>query len=103
MADKNKNEPEKNFKLGSVGCAVWLNHSKKENRPFFTVSGVTRTYMNEKTGKLDSTSTLRVSDLPDAVIVLQQAYLFVKEKTKELNKKAKEEDEDDEDDDEEDD
>lgn len=74
-----KQMPIKKFRAGLISVAIWKNNgtSKKTGEPveFNTVS-LDRRY-KDKDGEYKSTGTLRVSDLPRAVVVLQKAFEFL--------------------------
>ncbi len=71
------NLPEKKFRAGAISATVWKNHSEKNGGviEYRTVS-FERSYQNNK-GEWNTTNSLRVNDLPKAVLVLQKAYEFV--------------------------
>jgi len=76
------NIPEKKFSTGGLTATVWENQGKNKEGldvSYRTVS-FQRRYM-DKDGEWQSTSTLRVNDLPKASLVLQKAfeYLVMKE------------------------
>lgn len=76
-------KPEKKFTSGTVEASVWNNKAKAEDgteREFKTV-GFARNY-KDKEGTWQSTSSLRISDIPKAMVVLGKAYeyLVLKEK-----------------------
>ena len=66
-------KPIKSVKVGAVEVAVWENASK-EGRKFFTTT-IERNYKAGEDWK--KTSSLRDSDLPKAILALQEAYHFV--------------------------
>ena len=72
------NLPEKKFSTGGLTATVWENQGK--NRSGIDVSYRTvsfqRRYMDKK-GEWQSTSTLRVNDIPKASLVLQKAYEYL--------------------------
>ena len=72
------NLPEKKFSTGGLTATVWENQGK--NREGIDVSYRTvsfqRRYM-DKNGEWQSTSTLRVNDIPKASLVLQKAYEYL--------------------------
>lgn len=72
------NVPEKKFSTGGLSATVWENQGK--NREGIDVSYRTvsfqRRYM-DKNGEWQSTSTLRVNDIPKASLVLQKAYEYL--------------------------
>jgi hypothetical protein len=66
--------PLKKFNAGSIQVAVWENESKEGNR-FNTVS-IQRNY-KDKNDEWKSSSTLKVNDLPKAMVALQRAYEYL--------------------------
>ena len=76
------NMPEKKFSTGGLTATVWENQGKNKEGldvSYRTVS-FQRRYM-DKNGDWQSTTSLRVNDLPKASLVLQKAfeYLVMKE------------------------
>ena len=71
--EKSNSGPVKKVKVGAVEVAVWEN-SSKEGKKFFT----TTMERNYKTGEeWKKTNSLRMDDLPKAILALQEAYHFV--------------------------
>lgn len=72
------NIPEKKFSTGGLTATVWENQgkSKEGNDVSFRTVSFQRRYM-DKNGEWQSTSTLRVNDLPKASLVLQKAYEYL--------------------------
>jgi len=68
------NTPEKKFRAGAVCATVWKNHGVKDGQisEYSTVT-FERSY-KDKEGNWQTTTTLRVNDLPKAAVVLQKAY-----------------------------
>mgnify|MGYP001559577787 FL=1 len=69
------NYPEKKFRAGAISATVWRNKGQKTNgeeSEYKTIS-IERSY-TDKTGKWQSTNSLRITDLPKAQVVLQKAY-----------------------------
>lgn len=85
MENKNKgNMPETRFSTGAVSATVWKNKGLKKDGQeveFRTISFGRR--YQDKEGNWKSTNSLRINDLPKAVVVLNEAYryLILKEKT----------------------
>jgi len=81
MEDTNsgKNVPEKKFSTGAISATIWKNNgtSKRTGEPveFRTVT-LQRRY-TDKDGKWQTSSNLRVNDLPKAALVLNKAYEYV--------------------------
>jgi len=74
----NKNLPEKRFSTGAISATIWKNQTiGKNNEPveFRTVS-LQRRY-KDADGNWQSSSSLRVNDLPKAVLVLNKAYEYL--------------------------
>ncbi len=73
------NQPEKKFSTGVISATVWKNNgtSKKtgESVEFRTVT-LQRRY-TDKEGNWQTSSNLRISDLPKASLVLQKAYEYL--------------------------
>ncbi|MBT4539114.1 hypothetical protein HOI26_00050 [Candidatus Woesearchaeota archaeon] len=78
--EKPGNLPEKKFRAGGISATVWLNQST--NGEFRTIS-LERSY-TDKSGKWQSTSNMRVGDLPKANVVIQKAYEYLVFKEQEL-------------------
>ena len=73
-----KNIPEKRFSAGPISATVWQNHGKGNNGEaveYRTVS-FQRSY-KDKNGVWQSTSSLRINDLPKASVVLQKTYEYL--------------------------
>jgi len=77
--DTGKTLPEKKFSTGAISATIWKNDgtNKKtgENVEFRTVH-LDRRY-KDKDGNWQSTSSLRLNDLPKASLVLQKAYEYL--------------------------
>jgi len=72
------NLPEKKFSTGALVATVWQNQGKSkegEDVSYRTVS-FQRRYKDKK-GDWQSTSTLRVNDLPKASLILEKAYEYL--------------------------
>jgi len=65
-------EPVKKIKVGGIEAAVWENTSKEGNKYFTTT--MERNYKDGEEWK--KTSSLRVNDLPKAILALQKAFEF---------------------------
>jgi hypothetical protein len=68
------NTPEKKFRAGAISATVWKNHGVKDGQisEYQTVT-FERSY-KDKEGNWQTTTTLRINDLPKAAVVLQKAY-----------------------------
>ncbi len=71
------NIPEKKFRAGAISATVWKNQAEKDGKTveYRTVS-FERNYLN-KNNEWKTTSSLRLNDLPKAVLVLQKAYEYI--------------------------
>lgn len=65
--------PEKTFKAGAVEAALWTNHAETGD---FTTVQLTRSY-KDREGAWQRSTSLRVSDLPRASLVLDKAYEYL--------------------------
>jgi hypothetical protein len=65
-------EPVKKIKIGGIEAAVWQNKSS-EGKEFYNVT-MERSYKDGEEWK--KTNSLRVNDLPKAILALQKAYEF---------------------------
>jgi hypothetical protein len=73
-----KNLPEKKFSTGVISATIWNNKAVQKNgqpAEYKTIS-LQRRYM-DKSGKWQSTTHLRVNDLPKASLVLGKAYEYL--------------------------
>ncbi|MBI2661125.1 hypothetical protein HYX09_02535 [Candidatus Woesearchaeota archaeon] len=73
-----KNLPEKKFSAGAISSTVWQNQGKGSNGEPVEYRTITfqRRY-KDKSGVWQSTSTLRINDLPKASVVLQKTYEYI--------------------------
>lgn len=72
------NAPEKRFRAGAISATVWQNEGQfKDGKPssYNTIS-FERGY-KDKEGNWKSTSSLRIADVPKAVVVLNKAYEYI--------------------------
>ena len=72
------NMPEKKFSTGGLTATVWENQGKNKEGldvSYRTVS-FQRRYM-DKNGDWQSTTSLRVNDLPKASLVLEKAFEYI--------------------------
>ena len=72
------NLPEKKFSTGAISATVWKNQlTNKQNEPFeFRTIQLDRRYQ-DKEGNWKSTNSMRVNDIPKAVLVLQKTFEYV--------------------------
>ena len=74
---KEKNLPEKKFRAGSIKATIWKNVAQKENKTveYRTVS-FERIY-KDRNDEWQSSNSLRVNDLPRAILVMSKAYEYL--------------------------
>ncbi|NQU97829.1 hypothetical protein HQ533_00010 [Candidatus Woesearchaeota archaeon] len=73
-----KVKPEKKFSAGAMSASVWVNEGKGkdgEKRKFRTVS-LQRSY-KDKNDEWQTTSSLRITDLPKASLIINKAYEYL--------------------------
>lgn len=76
--EQSKNTPERKFRAGAISATVWNNQAQKDGKEveYSTVS-FERGYKDKKSGEWKKTASLRVSDIPKAVVVLNKAYEYL--------------------------
>ena len=72
-----KNQPEKKFSTGAISATVWKNTREKDGKTFDSHSVNLQRHYTDKTGQWQSTSSLRLNDLPKAALVLEEAYKYL--------------------------
>jgi len=73
-----KNLPEVKFRAGAISATVWKNQGQnKEGQPTEYRSVSFERGYKDKDGEWKSTKSLRVSDLPRAMVVLNKAYEYL--------------------------
>ena len=83
-----KNLPERKFRAGAISATVWKNTVEKEGTTFdFRTLSLERNY-KDKQDEWQSTSTLRVNDIPKAVLVLNKAYEFLLLKEQDIQEES---------------
>lgn len=72
-----KNLPEAKFKAGGIAATVWKNAGVRDGQAveYRTIS-IDRKYLG-KNKEWQSTNSMRINDLPKAVVVLQRAYEYL--------------------------
>jgi hypothetical protein len=80
--------PVKKFSVGAIQVAVWENESKEGNR-FNTVSFDKR--YKDKSNEWKSSSSMKLNDLPKAILALQKAFEYLALKEPEQNAEKEEE------------
>jgi len=90
-----ENTPEKKFSTGVISATIWKNKGiSKAGMPveFKTIS-LQRRY-TDKSGEWKSTNSLRINDLPKAILVLNKAYehIVLKEQKEDTEEEVEVED-----------
>ena len=70
MAETTKNSKPDHVRVGSIEVAIWTNNSGKGDYKSVTMQ---RSY-KDKDDKWQKTGSLKVNDIPKAVLALQKAY-----------------------------
>ncbi|MBW2988338.1 hypothetical protein DRJ48_00275 [Candidatus Woesearchaeota archaeon] len=73
-----KHKPERKFKAGAVTATIWKNEAVRQDGSkgeFYTVT-LERRY-KDRNGEWATSNSLRVNDLPKAVLVLDKAYEYI--------------------------
>ncbi|RME78356.1 hypothetical protein D6774_01450 [Candidatus Woesearchaeota archaeon] len=70
-------QPEKKFRAGALSATIWNNKTQRDGKEetYRTVS-FERNY-KDKDGTWKTTNSLRVNDLPKAVLILNKAYEYL--------------------------
>ena len=83
--DKQQNLPQKKFRAGAISVTIWENAAKKDgiDTSYNTIS-IERAY-KDKNNAWQTTSSLRINDLPKVALMLEKAYesLILSDKTSE--------------------
>ena len=78
------NKPEKKYRAGGVSAALWKNTAKlSDGREIETLSVTIDRRYKDKSGNWQSSGSLKLNDIPKALLVLGQAYQYMA--TKEVN------------------
>ena len=79
------NSPEKKFRAGAIVATRWKNNVEKEGKTFeFKTVSLERNY-KDKNDEWQSTSNLRLNDVPKAVLVLNKAYEYLALKEQDMH------------------
>ena len=72
------NAPEKKFRAGAISATVWQNEGQLRDGKLSSYNTISfeRGY-KDKEGNWKSTSSLRIADIPKAVVVLNKAYEYL--------------------------
>lgn len=69
--------PAKKLRAGALSATIWKNAVQKDGRPFETHSVVIARGYKNKQGEWQNSSSFRAQDLPQAALLLQEAYKFL--------------------------
>jgi hypothetical protein len=76
--EQEKNQPEKKFSTGAISATVWKNiRTGKDGKVFESRTVNLQRRYTDKTGQWQTTSSLRLNDLPKAALVLEEAYKYI--------------------------
>ena len=81
MENTGKKGPERKFRAGPISATIWRNQGEKGS---YATIQLERSYKDGANWK--STASLRVNDLPKAVLVLNKAYDYLLTESKEEQK-----------------
>ena len=70
-------QPEITFRHGPCSASVFENEYEKGDHKFAVRNVVFQRRYQDKDGNWQTTSSLKVNDIPKAVLVLQKAYEFL--------------------------
>lgn len=72
------NTPLKKFKAGAISATIWENQGKNKQGDAISYNSISfdRSY-KDANDEWQKTNSLRTSDLPRAILVLNKAYEFV--------------------------
>ncbi|MBW3012977.1 hypothetical protein KY325_00370 [Candidatus Woesearchaeota archaeon] len=71
-----KKMPEKKIRAGPIAVAIWRNKTDDGKRSFYSVSFEKR-YMDTRTEVWKSTTSLNKTDIPQAILALQEAFRYL--------------------------
>ena len=79
-----KSMPEAKFSTGAIQATIWSNKSVKNDlEGSFKTIALTRRY-KDKADKWQSTNSLRLNDIPKAILVLNKAYEYLVLRTQDM-------------------
>ena len=71
-----KNLPEKKFRAGAIAATVWANETVRDGKKIsYKTISFERSY-KDKDDTWKQTNSLRITDIPKAVLVLSKAYEY---------------------------
>jgi len=82
---KTKNLPEQKFRAGALTATIWKNSSEKDTKTVEYMTGSCERNYLDRSGGWQTTNSLRVNDLPKAMLVIGKAYEYLLLKESESN------------------
>lgn len=78
MEKELKNQPVKKFKAGPISATIWENQVQNQQGQTVSFKSISfdRNY-KDANGDWQKTNSLRMADLPRAILVLNKAYEFL--------------------------
>lgn len=73
-ANNEQKERPLHIRVGGVSATIWKNG--REGREYYSVT-IDRSYRDRNSGKWDRTHSLRMHDIPKAILALQKAYEYI--------------------------
>ena len=73
MTEEIKNVPEKKFRAGPISATIWRNIGEKGS---YSTVQLSRNY-KDASDTWKSTGSLRLNDLPKAIVTLNKAYEYL--------------------------
>jgi hypothetical protein len=70
-------KPEKVFKAGRCQASVFENKIAKEGNEFSVFNVSFQKWFKDPEGKIKTTNTLNLNEVPKAIVVLTQAYQYL--------------------------
>lgn len=71
------NRPEKKFSTGAISAAIWRNNGVQDGQVTEFHSVTLQRSFKDKSGKWQTTQSLRLNDLPKVALVIQEAYKYL--------------------------
>lgn len=76
--EKEKQKPEKKFRVGAVAAAIWKrSHESKDGKKFETFQVSLDRIWLDQDGSYRSSGNFGINDIPKAILAMQQAYEFI--------------------------
>jgi len=74
----NGSRPEKEFKVGPVRAAIWVNpRTTSDGRPFNSIKVAVERIYRDSDGSFKSTGRFDTNDIPKLILALKRAYEYV--------------------------